>query len=262
MRSKEPPAGRKVPDMYSFEVIGARCSKRRGVGLAVGRFGRGVLAAGCALAVVLPASAHAEAEPQMYAGAQAGFSKFAYVGGSVPIVGGFAVNAAGFAGEYKYRGGPDGRVDAKFKGAQVGVLYQYASDATWLNAGVAASFTHTRLSPFDAGNRRQGDQTEALLSVSGGRVAGPWRVDGYGSYGTKLEDYSVRGSLTHAVGDRWRLGLEGAWEGDPTYHEERVGVLAGVAYGGASELQVSAGLAHQGGRGDGGFVRIGVNHAF
>jgi Cellulose biosynthesis protein BcsS len=222
-------------------------------------------AAVCALALaatMLPAAACADPLPQMFVGGQAGFSQFAYVGGSVPVINGFGVRLSGFGGRYAYQGGPTGRVNGTFGGAQIEALYQYVGKTTWLNVGIGVSDIDTRLSPVDLGNRRLGNHAEPLFSLDGGHVDGPWRVDGYASYGTQLEDYSARASLTHALSGRWRLGVEGSLEGDPTYNEQRIGPLAALQINPKSEFLLAGGLDHQAGRGDGGFVRLAFNHTF
>ncbi len=214
------------------------------------------------LVAVTPTVSRADPHPQIFVGAQAGFSQFAYVGGSVPLVSGFGIRASGFTGQYNYDGGPSGQVHARFSGAQIEALYQYAKGATWLNIGVGVSDIDTDLSPFDPSNRRHGNQAEALVSLDGGHVSGPWRLDGYGSYGTRLEDFSVRGSLTHAIDGIWRAGLEGAVEGDPTYNEERLGPTAGVQINPSTDLLAAVGVDYQAGRGTGGFVRLAFEHSF
>ena len=219
-----------------------------------------VLALG--VAAMCPTSLRADPAPQIFVGGQTDFATFGYVGGSVPVFDGFGVRASGFDGTYQYNGGPTGRVRGDFSGADLQVIYQYTNANTWVNAGVGASYIDTRLTPFDPGNRRHGGQTEALFSLDGGHVWGPWRVDGYGSYGELLDDYSVRGSLTHTLSRLWRAGLESSADGDPTYTEERVGPLAALRIGASSEALISAGVAHQSGRGDGGYVRLAFKHSF
>ena len=222
-----------------------------------------VLALACA--AMCPTTLRADPAPQIFVGGQTDFASFGYVGGSVPVFDGFGVRASGFAGTYQYDGGPTGptgRVRGDFSGADLEVIYQYTNANTWVNAGVGASYIDTQLTPFDPGNRRHGGQTEAIFTLDGGHVWGPWRVDGYGSYGELLDDYSVRGSLTHTLSRLWRAGLESSADGDPTYDEERVGPLAALRIGPSSEAAISAGVAHQSGRGDGGYVRLAFNHSF
>jgi hypothetical protein len=234
--------------------------RQSGVGLARKlAFGLGAVAMGWIPSAVAQCQT---VPPQIFAGADAGFSSYAYLGGGFPLIDGFGVRASAFYGGYKYESGGLGRVDARFGGAEAEVLYQFRRNGAWLDAGVGVRDIDTALTPFDSGNRRHGDQAEPVVVVDGGHVSGPWRFDGYGSYGARLDDYLVRGSLTHAVGGPWRLGLEGSGDGDPTYKEERVGPLGAVRFGSSSEALVSAGFAHQSGRGDGAYVRIGFNHSF
>lgn len=72
-----------------------------------------------------------------------------------------------------------------------------------------------------------------IVSLDGGHVSGPWRVDWYGSYGFRLDDYDALASLTHTVGSsgRVRAGLEIAADGDSNYSAYHIGPVLGVKVG-------------------------------
>lgn len=213
-------------------------------------------------------TAAAQARVQVFAGGQLDFASFGFVGGTAPLPGatlghGPAVRVSAFGGSYDYRGGPsNGVVDGSFAGAQVDALYQATGRNWWFDGGVGARYIDTHLSPFDRGNRRHGAQVEAAISADGGGVRGPWRADYYGSYGTRLDDYALRASLTHAITDRLRAGGEVSAEGDPTYDLQRVGPYVGFGLDRWSEVQASAGVSHQSGRDVGGYLRLSVYRSF
>lgn len=210
----------------------------------------------------------ADEQVQAFAGGQLDNSRFAFAGATVALPGqaigrGFALRASGFGGDYDYSGGPvGGRVDATFTGAELTALYQLSRGSSWISGGLGARYVGTTLSPFDRGNRRHGAQVELSATVNGGTVSGRWRVDYYGSYGARLEDYTARASLTHAVGAKWRAGAEVSFEGDPTYNLQRVGPYVGVYIDQRTELQASAGVSHQSGEGESGYLRLAVVHDF
>lgn len=219
-------------------------------------------------ALLLASRAVAQDRLQAFAGGQIDFASYGFVGATAPLPGaslghGLAVRGSAFGGTYDYRGGPaNGRVDATFGGAQLDALYQATGRSWWFDGGVGARYIDTHLSPFDRGNRRHGAQVEAAISADGGGVHGPWRVDYYGSYGTRLDDYAARASLTHAITDRLRAGGEVSVEGDPTYDLQRLGPYVGFGLDHWSELQVSAGVSHQSGRDVGGYLRLSAYRSF
>ena len=235
----------------------------------------GVLLVGAAHAQIAPAGALTGArtsdEPPgqsflLSAGGQVDFSKAGYIGATVPLPGssigkGFALRGSGFGGDYSYASN-GGTIDGSFWGAQLEGIYQFTRPGMWLDVGAGVRYVDTTLSPFDRSNRRHGSQAEPEFSADGGAVRGPWRTDFYGSYGTRLDDYAVRASLTHAITGRFRAGGEVSFEGDPTYDLQRVGPYIGYSFDRRSEVQMSVGVSHQSGEGEGGFLRIGLYRSF
>ena len=200
------------------------------------------------------------------AGGQIDFSRSGYVGATVPLPGGgigrgLAVRASGFGGDYTYDSSSR-RIDGSFWGGQLEGVYQLTRPGAWLDLAAGVRYVDTSLTPFDRGNRRHGSQAEPEFSTDGGLVRGPWRTDFYGSYGTRLEDYAVRASLTHNLTSRLRGGGEVSFEGDPTYDLQRVGPYVGYYLDRRSELQLSAGVSHQSGQGEGGFLRVQLYRTF
>jgi hypothetical protein len=191
-----------------------------------------------------------------------------YVGATVALpdsqIGqGLAVRGSVFGGTYDYRGGASNqRINARFGGGELDLIYQLTRGGFWLNGGIGGRYVDTTLSPRDPSNRRSGSQGEVALVVDGGYVSGPWRTDWYASYGTRLEDIQGRLSLTHALAGPWRGGLEAEAEGDPTYGEQRVGPIAAFAFSKSSEVQVSGGFSDGTVRGLGGYMRVGFYTGF
>lgn len=202
----------------------------------------------------------------VYAGGQFGFSNYGYLGGTFALPGssignGFAIRTVGFTGGYDYLHSST-LVHAYFSGAEVDALYQFSSKDFWNEFSAGARYADTSLSPYDPTNRRRGSQVEFAAGVDGGTVSGPWRVDWYGSYGTFLEDYAARLSLTHTLAPGVRFGAEGYAEGDPTYDLRQVGPYLGIGLGANAELQFSGGFSWQTGRGSRPYLRASVYSTF
>ncbi len=213
-------------------------------------------------------SAAAQSDVTVFAGGKLDVADSAYAGATVGLPGavdgkGWAVRGAVYTGSYDYQSGPT-TIDADFTGGQAEVIYRYGSGPTWGNVGVGYRYVDTDLSPADPGNRRDGGEGEVMVSLDGGHVAGPWRVDWYGSYGFQLDDYDALASLTHTVGSsgRFRAGLEVAADGDSNYSAYHVGPVLGVKVGEEAEFQISAGLSDGDDRGSDGYVRVGFYRSF
>ena len=221
---------------------------------------------GAASAFAIPNAALAEDHLQLSAGGQIDFADYGFVGLTAALPGsaigrGFAVRASGFGGDYSYNSGSR-TIDGNFNGGEVDAVYGLSGAHYWFDAIGGVRYTDTSLSPFDPGNRRHGRQAEAAFGADGGFTSGPWRVDYYGEYGTRLDEYIARSSLTHTINNRFRGGAEVSFEGDPTYNLQRVGPYVGVRLDSRSEFQLSAGVSHQSGEGEGGYLRVLVYRSF
>lgn len=210
----------------------------------------------------------AQSDVTVFAGGKLDVADSAYAGASVGLPGsvdgkGWAVRGSVYTGGYDYQSGPT-TIDADFTGAQAELIYRFGSGPTWGSVGVGYRYVDTDLSPGDPGNRREGGQGEMIVSLDGGHIAGPWRVDWYGSYGFQLDDYDALASLTHTVGSsgRVRFGLEVAADGDSNYSAYHVGPVIGVKLGERAELQISAGLSDGDDRGSDRYVRVGFYRSF
>lgn len=218
------------------------------------------------VAWVGPASA--QSDVTVFAGGQLDVADSAYAGATIGLPGsvdskGFAVRASIYTGSYDYNSGPN-EIAADFTGAQAELIYRFGNGPTWGSVGIGYRYVDTDLSPADPGNRRDGGQGGVIVSLDGGHVSGPWRVDWYGSYGFELDDYNALASLTHQVGSsgRVRLGMEVAAEGDTNYNAYHIGPVAGFKLNDKSEIQVSVGLSDGDQRSSQAYVRLGFYRSF
>lgn len=189
---------------------------------------------------------------EFFAGGQLDYSNFVFMGATVAVPGatighGFAVRGLVSTGGYSYSNTTLGIVKANFGGGELDGVYQLTHGTFWGNFGVGVNDTYTGLTPDDLGNRRRGNQAELRLSLNGGNISGPWRIDYDGFYGTRLNDYAARLGLTHSLSSQWRLGAEFYAEGDPTYNLYAVGPYAGVMIGPRNEITFSGGESWESG---------------
>jgi len=199
-----------------------------------------------------PLTVLADDNVELFGGGQGDYSNYVFVGATVALPGsrignGFAVRALVDTGGYNYINSGLGQIKANFSGAELDGVYQFSGKTFWSDLALGANYTYTNLSPADPSNRRNGRQVEFKVSLDGGDVAGPWRADWTGYYGTRLYDYAARLGFTHTISPKWRLGAEGYTEGDPTYHLNQVGPYAAVQFSERSELQFSAGYSWESG---------------
>jgi hypothetical protein len=203
-------------------------------------------------ALAAPPPARADGNLEFFAGGQADFANFLYMGAMAALPGssignGFAVRGIVDAGGYDYVNTTLGTVHANFGGGELDGVYQLNRKTFWIDFALGVNDTYTNLVPYDPTNRLAGQQTELRATIDGGDISGPWRVDWFGYYGARLDDYEARLGATHALSSHWRLGAEVYAEGNPTYNLHQAGPYAGWSPIANSELQFSAGEAWQSG---------------
>lgn len=204
------------------------------------------------LALAGPLTALADDQVLFFAGGQADFANYVYMGATVALPGatignGIALRGYVDTGGYNYISSDLGLVKANFGGGELDAVYQLSRQNFWSNFAIGANDTYTGLAPYDPNNSLRGQQLEMRVGLDGGKIAGPWRADWFGYYGTRLQDYEARLSVTHSLSSLWRLGVEGYGEGNPTYHLRQVGPYAGWSLSQRSELQFSVGPAWESG---------------
>jgi hypothetical protein len=211
------------------------------------------VAAAVALALLaLPATAFADDNVELFAGGQLDFANYVFIGATAAVPGstlgnGFAVRGLVNAGGYDYISSDLGTVKANFGGGELDAVYQITHKNLFADFTLGVNDTYTNLVPYDTSNRLRGDQVELRLGTDGSNISGPWRLDWYGYYGPKLEDYAAFIGGTHELSAAWRLGIEGYSEGNPSYSLYQVGPYAGFAFDKTSELDFSVGEAWQSG---------------
>lgn len=197
-------------------------------------------------------AARADSNVTVFGGGQFDFSNYVFFGATVPVAqpssgNGFAVRGLVDTGGYDYVSDPLGTVKANFGGGELDAVFQLTAANTWNDFALGVNDTYTGLTPYDPSNKLAGEQAELRMSVDGGHVSGPWRVDWFGYYGPRLGDYEALIGGTHSLSSLWRMGVQAYSEGNPSYRLYQIGPYAGFAYAKDAELQFSAGEAWESG---------------
>lgn len=211
-------------------------------------------AAGFVMLALLPAAVLADDNNnvELFAGGQLDFANYVFIGATIslprpPSNNGFAVRGLLDTGGYNYVRGDLGTVKANFGGGSLDGVYQIEQKNLFADFSLGVNDTYTNLVPDDLTNKLRGNQVELRIGADGSSLSGPYRLDWYGYYGAKLEDYAAFIGGTHSLSPTWRLGIEGYSEGNPSYSLYQVGPYAGFAFDKTSELDFSIGEAWQSG---------------
>lgn len=176
---------------------------------------------------------------------------------------GFAVKAAMNGGRYDYVGGV-GHIEAKYYGGQLAFVRQWSGEWGWANLSAGGRVTQTDLSPFDPGNERAGTRLDAALGADGAFNMGDrWRLGWYSEGGVRDEFYLARLEGTRSMlAGKWRLGVEGSIQGDPTYQSESVGGVTAITLKKGLELQFGGGAVFQNGKNSKPYASVGFSTLF
>jgi hypothetical protein len=214
-------------------------------------------AAGFLMLAALPAAVLADDNNvELFAGGQLDFANYVFIGATVSLPrpptnngtnNGFAIRGELDTGGYNYISGDLGTVKGNFGGGELDGVYQVEHKNLFADFSLGVNDTYTNLVPNDPTNKLRGNQTELRVGTDGSSLSGPYRLDWYGYYGPKLEDYAAFIGGTHSLSPIWRLGLEGYSEGNPSYSLYQVGPYAGFAFDKTSEIDFSVGEAWQSG---------------
>ncbi|MGA8099498.1 MAG: cellulose biosynthesis protein BcsS [Candidatus Cybelea sp.] len=214
-------------------------------------------AAGFLMLALLPAAVLADDNNvELFAGGQLDFANYVFIGATVSLPrppnnngtnNGFAIRGSLATGGYDYISGDLGTVKGNFGGGELDGVYQIERKNLFADFSLGVNDTYTNLVPNDPTNKLSGNQVELRLGTDGSSLSGPYRLDWYGYYGPKLEDYAAFIGGTHSLSPSWRLGLEGYSEGNPSYSLYQVGPYAGFAFDKTSEIDFSVGEAWQSG---------------
>lgn len=189
----------------------------------------------------------ARADNLFLSGASFGANSHYVFAGSVVTVGdnplgsGFSVRLwADYLG-YEYNAGAT-QIEASAWSGTISGAYQYSGNWGWVNLAGGVQVRDTELTPDDLGNRARGLKTYPILGIDGGlNLDEFWRVSGDASYTIDLEAYRANAQLSRALGERFRFGIGGTYQGDPTYVEKKLSLTAGVNLSQNLELNLDAG---------------------
>lgn len=223
------------------------------------------LAAPCLLAAV-PAAAETPVGV-VYAGGMISDSASGYAGAVVSLPGaslghGLALRAGAGGGRYHYEAGAT-EITADYASADLALVEQVSGRWGWANFSAGPRFTHTRLSPVDPGNARRGSRWDMGLQSDGALDGSAWRLGWLGSYGVNDEAYLARLQLGRNIDNRrYRIGLEGAIQGDPTYRKLSGGAFVAVTIGRGFEAQVGGGISKERGQSGKAYASVSLARVF
>lgn len=218
------------------------------------------------VAAVLAAPAAAQDSGVVYAGGSVGDGYGGYAGGLVALPGsalgrGFGIRAGVNGGSYRYQAGQ--RIKARYIGAELALAYQFSGDWGWANVGAGPRIVDTHLKPVDPGNKLRGTRVDVGVQTDGA-LGNEWRLGWFGNWGIRNESYLAQLRLTRMVNpsSQLRVGLEGIYQGDPTYKRGSLGAHVAFRLAGAWEAQLSAGGSEQAGRDAKPYVSVGFSKVF
>lgn len=219
------------------------------------------------VATLAPLAATAQDQGVVYAGGSAGDGANGYAGGVIALPGGqlgdgLAVRAGVNGGEYRYTVSGQ-RIEARYIGAELALVYQLSGSWGYANLGAGPRVTDTRLRPLDPGNRLRGTRVDLALQTDGA-LGEAWRVGWFGSLGVNDRTYIGQLRLTHLIDSSsgTRLGIEGGAQGDRSYDRQSIGAVASTKLGGKWEGVLSGGASFQEGRKSRPYVSVGVSRVF
>ncbi len=202
----------------------------------------------------------------IYAGGSVGDGAGGYAGGMIALPGnslghGFGIRAGINGGTYRYQAAQ--RIKARYLGAELALVYQFSGEWGWANFAAGPRVVDTHLSPVDPGNKLRGTRLDAGIQTDGA-LGNQWRLGWFGSWGVRNESYLAQLRFTRLVDSsrEVRIGLEGIYQGDPTYKRGSLGGHVAFRLSGPWEAQLSAGASEQAGRDAKPYVSVGFSRVF
>lgn len=218
------------------------------------------------LALGLASAAAAQDQGVIYAGGSAGDGAGGYAGGMIALPGnslghGLGIRAGVNGGTYRYQAAQ--RTKARYLGAELALVYQLSGQWGWANFAAGPRIVDTHLNPVDPGNKLRGTRLDAGLQTDGA-LGNEWRLGWFGSWGIRNESYLAQLRVTRLVdpSSQVRIGLEGIYQGDPTYKRGSLGAHIAFRLSGPWEAQLSAGASEQAGRDAKPYVSVGFSRVF
>ncbi|QPQ54976.1 cellulose biosynthesis protein BcsS [Allosphingosinicella flava] len=215
-----------------------------------------------------PLAAQENRDGVLFFGGSAGDGVSAYAGGLVSLPGarlgqGFALRGSANAGRYKYQQGV-ATVEADYVGAEAALVYQTSAPWGWANFSAGPRLTDTSLSPRDPANERSGTRVDAVIGAEGNYRTGGWSLGWYGNAGLFDETYYTQLRAGHRIDSAGRafLGIEGGFQGDPSYDSRNIGLFYARDFSDAWNVQLSGGIRDQEGRKVKPYAAIGLSRLF
>jgi hypothetical protein len=220
------------------------------------------------LLLASPVAAAAQDRGVAFVGGSAsdGFSAYAGAMSSLPgssLGRGLGIRATVNGGQYHYdRAGTD--IRGRYVGAEAALVYQTSGGWGWANLSAGPRVTDTGFSPADPGNAREGTKLDLGLGTEGVLGTNAFRLGWYASYGVWDEGYQVQirpGVRVNAARDAV-VGVEGGFQGDPSYNARNLGLFYGQDIGGRWRAQLAGGITDQEGRSAKAYGSIGFSRIF
>lgn len=200
-------------------------------------------------------------------------STFGYIGGVYAMNGdiakeGLLLRGLLSYGEYDYdtTGVVGGNVEGEAIGAELGVGYQWVNPGSRVSLYAGIDHQDHDLSPADATNSVNGDETGAQIQAEIETLGTPWYGSLIGKYSSAFDTHWVRGRVGYTFGNI-TVGPEALSAGNDEYEETQFGLFLNMPISNGVTLSVSAG--HREAEGDnarddqsGGYAGLSFNARF
>lgn len=188
------------------------------------------------------------ADTSVFAGISATkHSTFGYLGGVKALnndlsKNGILLRGLFYYGEYEYdtTAVPQGKVDGRGTGAELGAGYQWVNPANRFSLYASLDHQNHHLSPDDTRNSVRGADTGIALQAEAETLGTPWYGSFIGKYSTANDNYWVRGRVGYVFGNL-TLGPEVILAGNKAYDEDRYGLFLNTTLSKATTLSFSVG---------------------
>jgi len=171
---------------------------------------------------------------------------------------GFRLRAMGGYGRYEYRTSAvaDGRNTGTITSGELLFGNRVSFGATVLTGYVGLDAKNYRLQDPDPKNPESGSRAGIKAAIElYMRTAPEWFVTGYGNISSVFGNYSLRGAVNRELNPGFALGAEAGLLGDRRYDEQRLGLIATMAFTKGS-VTAAAGVAHSSDNGSGTYTTL------
>lgn len=171
---------------------------------------------------------------------------------------GFRLRAMGGIGRYEYRTSAvaGGKNNGTIKSGELLFGNRTSFGATVLTGYLGLDVKNYMLDDPDPKNPESGSRAGIKAAVElYTRTAPDWFVTGYANISSVFQSYGLRGAVHHEFKPGVALGAEGGILGDERYDEERLGLIATLAFSSVN-ITAAAGVAHSTDNGSGGYTTL------